>query len=330
MSKVNRSGTREVIFKVFQRCFEDYQAGRILWDLDDVYGRRASMTGKSESRIVNAVFKNDGKFETPGKTGKADQRKKWSHKEPWPDAFIRVIMDKTTPFQPWAAEESAKSIKTEREVVDDAKLHRENVNHPKHTQTASYDKESVSVASNTPGSSSITGADTVPGMESKMDTTKVASMQQIVENTLSQEGRQRVAQLLEAVEALSGAERLLLYLRLPTGVPPHDPLKQPINPLGSRAELQQTVTWIQTHLEVDPDVSLPKQDVYDEYIAHCMTSNMKPLSTADFGKVMKQVYPSVRPRRLGTRGNSRYCYAGLRKKVKLEVPQLPTLGESSK
>lgn len=50
----------------------------------------------------------------------------------------------------------------------------------------------------------------------------------------SQEGRQRVAQLLEAVEALTGAERLLLYLRLPTGVPPHDPLKQPVNPLGSR------------------------------------------------------------------------------------------------
>ncbi|RVE42384.1 hypothetical protein evm_012962 [Chilo suppressalis] len=56
-------------------------------DLDDVYGRTATMTGKSESRIVNEGFKNDGKFETPGKTGKADQRKKWSHKEPWPDAF---------------------------------------------------------------------------------------------------------------------------------------------------------------------------------------------------------------------------------------------------
>ncbi|RVE51306.1 hypothetical protein evm_004110 [Chilo suppressalis] len=69
------------------RCFEDYQAGRILWDLDDVYGRTASITGKSESRIVNKGFTNDGKFETPGKTGKADQRKKWSHKEPWPDAF---------------------------------------------------------------------------------------------------------------------------------------------------------------------------------------------------------------------------------------------------
>lgn len=45
MSKVNRSGTREVIYKVSQRCFAEYKAGRILWDLDDVYGRTASMTG---------------------------------------------------------------------------------------------------------------------------------------------------------------------------------------------------------------------------------------------------------------------------------------------
>ncbi|KAJ0181213.1 hypothetical protein K1T71_003298 [Dendrolimus kikuchii] len=241
-------------------------------------------------------------------------------------------MDNTSPFQPWASDDSAKNVKIERELVDDAKLHRENVNHPKHRQTASYDKESVVVPTIASGSSGAAGPSGEParGSDAKMDSAKVASMQQIVENTLSQEGRQRVTQLLEAVEALSGAERLLLYLKLPTGVPPQDPLKQPINPLGSRAELQQTVTWIQTHLEVDPDVSLPKQDVYDEYIAHCMSSNMKPLSTADFGKVMKQVYPSVRPRRLGTRGNSRYCYAGLRKKIKLEVPQLPDLGESSK
>lgn len=56
---------------------------------------------------------------------------------------------------------------------------------------------------------------------------------------------------------------------------------------------------------------------------------MKPLSTADFGKVMKQVFPEVRPRRLGTRGNSRYCYAGLCKMAHLPVPQLPNLGDQS-
>ena len=50
------------------------------------------------------------------------------------------------------------------------------------------------------------------------------------------------------------------------------------------------------------------------------------MSTADFGKVMKQVYPQVRPRRLGTRGNSRYCYAGLKKRLKLEPPTTPECG----
>ena len=59
------------------------------------------------------------------------------------------------------------------------------------------------------------------------------------------------------------------------------------------------------------------------YREYCNVNNLKALSTADFGKVMKQVYPQVRPRRLGTRGNSRYCYAGLKKKVKLEEPSTP-------
>ena len=44
---------------------------------------------------------------------------------------------------------------------------------------------------------------------------------------------------------------------------------------------------------------------------------------------MKQVYPQVRPRRLGTRGNSRYCYAGLKKRLKLEDPSTPECGGTS-
>lgn len=44
---------------------------------------------------------------------------------------------------------------------------------------------------------------------------------------------------------------------------------------------------------------------------------------------MKQVFPNIRPRRLGTRGNSRYCYAAMRKATKLEGPTLPDLHESS-
>ena len=70
--------------------------------------------------------------------------------------------------------------------------------------------------------------------------------------------------------------------------------------------------------------------IYTKYLFdsrdYCNFNSLKPLSTADFGKVMKQVYPQVRPRRLGTRGNSRYCYAGLKKRLKLEPPTTPECG----
>lgn len=61
--------------------------------------------------------------------------------------------------------------------------------------------------------------------------------------------------------------------------------------------------------------------------SYCEREGMKPLSTADFGKVMKQIFPSLRPRRLGTRGNSRYCYAAMRKTTKLDCPLLPNLND---
>lgn len=95
-------------------------------------------------------------------------------------------MENSTPFQPWTTEDSSKNVKTERELVDDAKLHRENVNHPKHRQTASYDKESVFAPSAVPGPSTAAAAGISPvgSNVSKMDSSKIASMQQIVENTL--------------------------------------------------------------------------------------------------------------------------------------------------
>lgn len=63
--------------------------------------------------------------------------------------------------------------------------------------------------------------------------------------------------------------------------------------------------------------------------SYCTREDIKPLSTADFGKVMKQIFPGIRPRRLGTRGNSRYCYAAMRKTTKLDCPFLPNLSEPS-
>ncbi|XP_048514001.1 chitinase-like protein PB1E7.04c isoform X2 [Athalia rosae] len=156
---------------------------------------------------------------------------------------------------------------------------------------------------------------------------KHEKIRQMLEDAISDDSKCRVREIYLQVEQLRMEEKLLLYLKFPASLIKSgenvDPLRQPLNPLGNRYEIHQTIMWIKTHLEEDPDVSLPKQEVYDEYNMFCIKNSMKPLSTADFGKVMKQVYPRVRPRRLGTRGNSRYCYAGMRKKIKLEPPTLP-------
>lgn len=102
------------------------------------------------------------------------------------------------------------------------------------------------------------------------------------------------------------------------------------NLFGKKAdnEVIQTYTWIQSHLEEDISVSIPKHEVYDEYRAYCEANKFEKLCVADFGKAMKHIFPQVKPRRLGQRGNSKYCYSGLRKKVMVDAPELPVLDTS--
>ncbi|XP_002072785.3 uncharacterized protein LOC6650723 [Drosophila willistoni] len=154
---------------------------------------------------------------------------------------------------------------------------------------------------------------------------KMQRVQQVIESSLDDNAKHQISQILEGVASLKPIEKLFLYLRLPGESSDSDPLRQPQNPLGTRSEINHTINWVRSHLEHDAQVSIPKQDVYNDYIAYCERLSIKPLSTADFGKVMKQVFPGVRPRRLGTRGNSRYCYAAMRKTTKLIPPQLPQI-----
>ncbi|KAH8346915.1 hypothetical protein KR059_002459, partial [Drosophila kikkawai] len=173
-------------------------------------------------------------------------------------------------------------------------------------------------------SSAAAGGAPVPSEE------KMRRVQQVIESSLDDTAKLQISQILERVSVLKPIEKLFLYLRLPGECADTDPLRQPQNPLGTRSEINHTINWVRSHLEHDAQVSIPKQDVYNDYIAYCERLSIKPLSTADFGKVMKQVFPGVRPRRLGTRGNSRYCYAAMRKTTKLTPPQLPQLNKIEK
>ncbi|KFP79009.1 DNA-binding protein RFX7, partial [Apaloderma vittatum] len=93
---------------------------------------------------------------------------------------------------------------------------------------------------------------------------------------------------------------------------------------SSRAQQMHAFSWIRNTLEEHPETSLPKQEVYDEYKSYCDNLGYHPLSAADFGKIMKNVFPNMKARRLGTRGKSKYPF-GLRKKAFVHMPTLPNL-----
>ncbi|XP_027052632.1 uncharacterized protein LOC113679856 [Pocillopora damicornis] len=158
-----------------------------------------------------------------------------------------------------------------------------------------------------------------------------AGIEQALQSFVSKEIQERIQKILEEVQQLSDTEKLLLYLRLPgeTATDSKDDFdnNQALPISTTRAEQTQAFHWIRCHLEeCDNNSTLPKHEVYDEYKAHCESMNAaRTLSAPDFGKIIKCVFPRVKARRLGTRGNSKYCYSGIQRKKNVKPPTLPTL-----
>ncbi|CAI2725398.1 unnamed protein product [Schistosoma spindalis] len=174
---------------------------------------------------------------------------------------------------------------------------------------------------------------------------------------ITQDTRTRIDALIQEVASLKDVEKLLFCLLLPVdnthgshcisntsfgfagdelevssgydvnslGIGLFSPGGQSSLHLSNQVEQSQAYTWIMSHLEEDPSTCLRKDEVYDDYRAYCEKHHMKTLNTADFGKVMKRAFPNVKPRRLGQRGQSRYCYGGMRKKTEIQPPYLPDL-----
>uniref|UniRef100_A0A8C5IEY6 RFX-type winged-helix domain-containing protein n=1 Tax=Junco hyemalis TaxID=40217 RepID=A0A8C5IEY6_JUNHY len=78
-----------------------------------------------------------------------------------------------------------------------------------------------------------------------------------------------------------------------------------LSTLGT-AEHMHACSWIRNHLEEHTDTCLPKQDVYDAYKRYCDNLGCRPLSTANFGKIIREIFPNIKARRLGGRGQSKY------------------------
>uniref|UniRef100_A0A8C9SDJ8 Regulatory factor X1 n=1 Tax=Scleropages formosus TaxID=113540 RepID=A0A8C9SDJ8_SCLFO len=81
-----------------------------------------------------------------------------------------------------------------------------------------------------------------------------------------------------------------------------------------------TVQWLLDNYETAEGVSLPRSTLYCHYLLHCQEQKQEPVNAASFGKLIRSVFMGLRTRRLGTRGNSKYHYYGLR--IKASSPLL--------
>ncbi|XP_057345728.1 DNA-binding protein RFX2 isoform X4 [Manis pentadactyla] len=84
-----------------------------------------------------------------------------------------------------------------------------------------------------------------------------------------------------------------------------------------------TVQWLLDNYETAEGVSVPRSSLYSQYLRHCQECKLDPVNAASFGKLIRSVFVGLRTRRLGTRGNSRYHYYGIRLKPDSPLNQLP-------
>ncbi|CAB3405289.1 unnamed protein product [Caenorhabditis bovis] len=73
-----------------------------------------------------------------------------------------------------------------------------------------------------------------------------------------------------------------------------------------------TIQWLLDNYETADGTSLPRCTLYDHYKRHCVEHRLDPVNAASFGKLIRSVFLGLRTRRLGTRGNSKYHYYGIR------------------
>lgn len=61
--------------------------------------------------------------------------------------------------------------------------------------------------------------------------------------------------------------------------------------------------------------------MYEHYKTHCIARQLTPVNSATFGKLIRVVFPELKTRRLGVRGQSKYHYCGIRVKPSSESHQ---------
>ncbi|XP_025017524.1 transcription factor RFX4 isoform X2 [Tetranychus urticae] len=72
-----------------------------------------------------------------------------------------------------------------------------------------------------------------------------------------------------------------------------------------------TLLWLEENYEIAEGVCIPRSALYMHYVDFCARNCIQPVNAASFGKIIRQQFPQLTTRRLGTRGQSRYHYYGI-------------------
>ncbi|XP_055088173.1 DNA-binding protein RFX6 [Periophthalmus magnuspinnatus] len=72
-----------------------------------------------------------------------------------------------------------------------------------------------------------------------------------------------------------------------------------------------TLQWLEENYIVCEGVCLPRCILYAHYLDFCRKEKLEPACAATFGKTIRQKFPLLTTRRLGTRGHSKYHYYGI-------------------
>ncbi|CAJ1084228.1 DNA-binding protein RFX5 [Xyrichtys novacula] len=156
------------------------------------------------------------------------------------------------------------------------------------------------------------------GLEAGEGDTEPSMLLQKLKSNISKSVQTKVDQILQEVQRFSDNDKLYLYLQLPSGPSSGDKSGGDSSSFNTADQLH-TCNWIRSHLEEHSDTCLPKQDVYETYKRYCENLQHRPLSAANFGKIIRDIFPNIKARRLGGRGH------GIRRKTVLNMPLLPNL-----
>lgn len=72
------------------------------------------------------------------------------------------------------------------------------------------------------------------------------------------------------------------------------------------------MSWVQLLCEPSHTSVVPRNRIYARYVQLCANFNLSPLAPANFGKILRILFPNLKTRRLGMRGKSKYHYCGIR------------------